>query len=71
MPKKKKNRYHKVRALPVHGDRVARPHQLDQVGVVFGSVPRGRGHSVLVDWGDRLFLFEPMSELVSMDEVAT
>lgn len=64
----KKNRYNKVRERPVKGDEVARPWTPSEVGTVFAGVPRGRGFSVCVDWGDDLVLFEPMSELVLVKE---
>lgn len=62
-------RYHKVRDSPVKGDRVRRPFS-GHVGTVRGYQDRGSGKSVLVDWGQKNAVFEPMSQLVPVELVA-
>lgn len=64
----KRPRYNTIRERPVFGDRVSASKNPAYEGVVRGSIPCGRGHSVYVDWGNKLVLFEPMGELVFLDE---
>ena len=62
-------RYNKVRDYPVNGDRVRRPFS-EHIGTVRGYQDRGAGKSVVVDWGDKDVVFEPMSQLVPVELVA-